>query len=354
MKNNIKKITKLTMIIAVFATMIFSSIAPVKATSFLDKFTTATIGAKTTGSGGTTPIAVFEYTTTSGQIVYCLERDINFVAGREFNKSELINDYGLMHVMSNVYPHKKFTDSTGAELPKGHQVWISQVMIWEYLYQTKAANNTSTTSNSLESIKDINKLLTGDTITDEVTYSKSLYELYMKEILEKAYTIKEPNPSVNMETTSKYMTLSSDGKYYMSSAINITTSDSGTYGLKVEGPTGTQIVDKDGKVVTTGMPSQVFIKIPVDSVTETNKKITLTATGDAKAYEGYYYKATGAQTIAFVDTKDIGVDIPITLEIKAPDTAIDVSNSTYVIGALIIAIGAFAVINSNRKKTSRR
>ena len=111
----------------------YAAVTPIpEDTGLGDSFTTAEAGTEVIG--GSFP--VFMYSTSTGIPIFCLERDINFMGGTTMNKKEQITDQGLLYVMANTFPHYKFTDANGEEFPDEVQTWITQVAIWEYLYET--------------------------------------------------------------------------------------------------------------------------------------------------------------------------------------------------------------------------
>ncbi len=330
--------------------------------SLPDNFTTSVPSAKVNGNSPSGAFPIMVYKTTGGELVYCLERDINYTGNTNYSKDGLIEDYGLLYVMANSYPHKTFKDKAGVAYPEEIQVWITQAMIWEYLHDIGAANNTSDTAMTLDLLESIRELDIDDgNIANAIDLDDSVYNLYMKDIINVAKTLKTPQGNLSITAQNDKMTLTNEGKYYQSSLITVTGSPSDNFiGHKISftGPKDTVLISENGDIITNldfvTPNTKFYVRVPVESVDENNKVIKLSTTGSFRLYEGYYYKSPGAQTISSVHTVDKqlsqGLEIPINLEIKAPDTKVDTSIIIYIVAGVIFVAGVIIIVRSSKPR----
>ena len=118
-------------------------------------------------------------------------------------------------------------------------------------------------------------------------------------------------------------------------------------------PDGTILVDENGQEIKDYSNLEKFyVRIPVESVTEENKVVQLYATGTVRGYDGYYYRADGAQTVSTVFTNDVptdtGLEIPINYTPEVPDTSMSIAQSVYFIGLVVLLCGV-GIIYANTK-----
>ena len=316
---------------------------------------------------------------TSGGIqVFCLEHDIDFGSGITYKKGEAIKDYGLLYLMANSYPNKKFLDSSGNELAAPLQTWITQVAIWAYLSETGIAHNTFT---ELENIK--NSKATSVYDNDGTYYANAeIYSTYIAPLVEDAKKHKiAPVISLDASIENDIISLDSEEKYYQSSLITVAGSPSdnfNSYFIRLENyPKGTLVVDEDGNTISKGTNvgstsggftsddsniwwsedvapnTKFYLKVPVSEVTEENKTIKVSIVGSFSSYKGNYYTGsipvgtTGnvipAQTITSVGLAnvytDTGIDVTFNYTPEVPDTKMNVSQTIYFIGLLIFLAG---------------
>ena len=101
-------------------------------------------GVAANADGSTTvvmPFYGFYADDPTGIPVYCVEYDVPYAVDKTYSVNGTVNDYGLVYLMSKTYPNVKFTDSSGAELSKEAQVWLTQAAIWTYLSEIDAPGN---------------------------------------------------------------------------------------------------------------------------------------------------------------------------------------------------------------------
>ena len=347
-----------------------------------DSFTTAEVGSQVSGYGGTETFPVFMYSTTTGIPIFCLERDVPFLANTTLTKTKSIDDQGLLHVMANTYPHVTLNDQNGNEFPVEVQTWIAQATIWQYLYQSGAENNQSTSGGTSQTIGNIQKVyqlyydtdgaekpwcdVTGCYATSAEANSKvTFYEKYIKNEVDNAMkTDVSVNGAMTMSIANQEISITDDEKYYQTALVTVGSNNPSSLVSSsvsvdiVSAPDGTILVDKEGKEIedTSGI-TEFYVRIPVNSVTEDNKVVELSATGNFRIYQGDYYEGTGAQTVSTVYTTDeprsTGLEIPINYTPSVPDTGMNLAQSIYFIGLLVLLCGV-GIIYANTKPKEKQ
>lgn len=348
-----------------------------------DSFTTAAVGTEVFGRG-TATFPVFMYSTTNGYPIFCLERDIAFVAGTELTKEEEpITDSGLLYIMANTFPHKYFKDASDQNFPDEVQTWLTQATIWQYLYETGVENNTGTDSSNtstniaaIQTVTSIEWLNEDHTATEGTCYVKgcdaddistaTFYETKIAPLVAKAKQADvSANGTLTMSIANQEISVTDDEKYYQTSLVTVSGPERDNFvneSLSVtidSAPDGTILVDpKNGQEIenATGVTS-FYVRIPVDSVTEENKVVRLSATGTFRGYNGYEYKADGAQTVSSVFTTDVpnttGLEIPINYTPEVPDTGMNLAQSIYFIGLVVLLCGV-GIIYANAKPKAKQ
>lgn len=337
-----------------------------------ESFTTSQQGTEVISNNG---FPVFMYSTSTGIPIFCLERDINYRGGITMNKKEQITDQGLLYVMAHTFPHVKFKNSKGEVFPDEVQTWITQAAIWQYLYETGAANNT-TGSGSVANIENIKTAVSLSWDTEIVgcrvdgcgagaTSQATFYDTYIAPIVANARQSNvTANGTISISLANQEMSITEDEKYYQTSLVTITNSDPNNFvsdSLKVEiqsAPDGTILIDENGQEIENyNNVTKFYVRIPVESVTEENKSVLLHAEGTFRGYDGYYYKADGAQTVSTVFTTDVkafdDLDIPINYTPEVPDTSMSIAQSVYFIGLVVLLCGV-GIIYANAKPRQKQ
>lgn len=338
-----------------------------------ESFTTSAPGTEIISNTG---FPILMYSTSNGIPIFCLERDINYRGGITMSKKEQITDQGLLYVMAHTFPHVKFKDSKGQQFPDEVQTWITQATIWQYLYETGAANNATGSGNvaNIENIKTAVSLSWDDEIVGcrvdgcgaGATSQATFYDTYIAPIVANARQSNvTANGTINISLANQEMSITEDEKYYQTSLVTITNSDPNNFvsgSLKVEiqsAPDGTILIDENGQQIETvnEKNTKFYVRIPVESVTEENKSVLLHAEGTFRGYDGYYYKADGAQTVSTVFTTDVkafdDLDIPINYTPEVPDTSMSIAQSVYFIGLVVLLCGV-GIIYANAKPRQKQ
>ncbi len=316
---------------------------------------------------------VTKYSTSTGDHVYCLEHNIAFGSGSVYEKKDSITDYGLLYIMANTYPNVQMKDkkkNDGSNLSEDFQVWISQTAIWVYLAETNAENNTIEPAD-LEKIKTASCVYTSQNssycdLPQNAEVKHNLYNTYIKDLVEQAKAQRTvPNKQFKANLSSTDISITNNNEYYQSDAVTVTGSPSDNFNsFKVEissAPEGTILVDEKGAKLSSydNLPTgtKFYVRVPVNKVTEENKKVKLSFVGSFKTYEGNYYVSTGKQTITSVKTVNNNVSTGLEFELNytpdVPNTGMSTAQTIYFIG-LIVLLSGVGIIYANAKPTNAK
>ena len=264
MKDNLKKVGMLSLIIMMIGSFFSGLVLNVEATSVPQSFT-ATSEKYLSGY-----IAGYHFgkkKNSAGGYVYCNDIHKGTPHGE---KMTLIGEApaGIAYILSNGYPNKSITGNSD------YDYYITQAAVWWYLDDTTGSNNLSksfkTTGRDPHGLRKY--------VTALVTAAKKV----------KSYS----TASLTVNNASSAMTLSSDKKYYVSNSIGVTAkSVSGQYSVSLSGaPSGTRIVNASTLSDASSFATNEKFKVMVPVSSAQNLKTTITvnvkATGNVnKAYE---------------------------------------------------------------------
>ena len=264
MKDNLKKVGMLSLIIMMIGSFFSGLVLNVEATSVPQSFT-ATSEKYLSGY-----IAGYHFgkkKNSAGGYVYCNDIHKGTPHGE---KMTLIGEApaGIAYILSNGYPNKSITGNSD------YDYYITQAAVWWYLDDTTGSNNLSksfkTTGRDPHGLRKY--------VTALVTAAKKV----------KSYS----TASLTVNNASSAMTLSSDKNYYVSNSIGVTTkSVSGQYSVSLSGaPSGTRIVNASTLSDASSFATNEKFKVMVPVSSAQNLKTTITvnvkATGNVnKAYE---------------------------------------------------------------------
>ena len=243
---------------------------------------------------------------TDGTYVYCVSNiNTSVPAGKTLSLKGEITDKGLSYILQNGYPYKSFTGNAKKDY------YITQSAVWAYFDETRGTRNWGST-----------KFTASDTgmkgyVYQLVTAAKS------------ANTSEVATPSISLIVVDKKMNLSSDGKYYVSSAIRVATdTTSKEASVTLSGaPSGTVVKSSSGEARTTFKNGEDFyIYVPASSITESGSlKVKVTSKSTVvKSYE-YSSGKSGLQNIGLVVEQDTSVSASVTLNYDVVKTKLKVS-----------------------------
>ena len=268
MKDNLKKVGMLSLIIMMISSFFSGLVLNVEASS-VPKYFTATSEKYLDGY-----IAGYHFgkkKNSAGGYVYCNNIHKGTPHGE---KMTLVGQApaGIAYILSNGYPSKSITGNSD------YDYYITQAAVWWYLDDTTGSNNLS------KSFK-----TTGSDPHGLRKYVKSLVAAAKKV---KSYS----TASLKVNNASSAMTLSSDKNYYVSNSIGVTAkSVSGKYSVSLSGaPSGTRIVNastlSDASSFATNEKFKVMV--PVSSAQNLKTTITVNVKATGKVDKAYEYKSS--------------------------------------------------------------
>ena len=268
MKDNLKKVGMLSLIIMMIGSFFSGLVLNVEATSVPKSFT-ATSEKYLDGY-----IAGYHFgkkKNSAGGYVYCNNIHKGTPHGE---KMTLVGQApaGIAYILSNGYPSKSITGNSD------YDYYITQAAVWWYLDDTTGSNNLS------KSFK-----TTGSDPHGLRKYVKSLVAAAKKV---KSYS----TASLKVNNASSAMTLSSDKNYYVSNSIGVTAkSVSGKYSVSLSGaPSGTRIVNASTlRNASSFATNEKFkVMVPVSSAQNLKTTITVNVKATGKVDKAYEYKSS--------------------------------------------------------------
>ena len=258
--------------------------------------------------------------TTSGNIVYCTDRSKSVPRGMTFTKVGEQNA-GITYIMVNGYPNKSITGNSN------YDYYITQSALWWYLDSTTGSKNLEnsfkTNGSDPHGLRPhIKKLVDGALNAKNSGYAK---------------------PSLSFSSAAASFSLSSDGKYYVSSNITVSASSiKDNVKLSLTGaPTGSVIIDSNGKTITTASNgAKVRVKVPVSAMSKLQYSITLKATATGSVKKSYLYKPSNTSyqsvTMSVLYAQETALSATKALTVKGTEvkiTKVDSETGKAVAGA---------------------
>lgn len=211
--------------------------------------------------------------TTDGKIIYCIERSKAPIGSGTTEKYTLQKDLSskVAYVMENGYPNKSiFGNADKDYYTTGLAIWYvinPNDSTFEYF---NLANGTYR-GNSSDIVVEMAKLVNGAN-----SYS---------------YT----NPSIKINNSNSNLSLSSDGKYYVSSSMGVKTAGTvGNYTVSLSNaPEGTIVTDTKGNAKTTFATNESFlVKVPVSNVKKISNEFEVNVSAKGTINKAYAYTST--------------------------------------------------------------
>ena len=261
---------------------------------------------------------------TNGEVIYCTEiHDTMISSGTEnytFSK-ELDSRYA--YLIQNGYPNKSLFGE------KNKDYFTTGLAIWYII----SPNDTVFTNFNFE----------------KGTYNGKTSDVAIKiaELVNGANNYKYVEPTIKLNSKTNELTLSSDGKYYISSNIEAVTTGTikdKTYTVSLEGaPKGTIITDTKGNEKSTFATNESFlVKVPVSSISGTtlNFKVNASATGSIN--KAYLYTPSNSKyqstAVLYPENKNVSSSINLKLDIitEVQISKIDATTSEELPGAHLV------------------
>lgn len=211
--------------------------------------------------------------TTDGKIIYCIERSKAPIGSGTTEKYTLQKELSskVAYVMENGYPNKSiFGNADKDYYTTGLAIWYvinPNDSTFEYF---NLANGTYR-GNSSDIVVEMAKLVNGAN-----SYS---------------YT----SPSIKINNSNSNLSLSSDGKYYVSSSMGVkSTGAVGNYTVSLSNaPEGTIVTDTKGNAKTTFATNESFlVKVPVSNVKKISNEFKVNVSAKGTINKAYAYTST--------------------------------------------------------------
>jgi len=317
------KLKNILMSLIVIISSLF--ITTVKADTAPNSFTinasdlTLLYGANYLGQGSTLNFTYKK--TTTGKIVYCTEIHDSMTSTSETYTLSKETDAKFAYILANGYPNKSITGNSYKDY------YITGLAIW---YLIKPNDSVFTYFN----------LSAG-------TY-KGVSSQVVKEVAKLVNAAKNysyVNPTIKINNASSTFTLSSDKKYYVTSAMSVTTTGGiSNYNVSLtSAPTGAIITDANGTQKTSFKTSESFIvKVPVASIKELTTNFSVNVSGTGYVYTAYIYNpqvnAHQALMTGYSKPKTVSAtaNLKITIETKAEILKIDATTNKALAGATLV------------------
>lgn len=245
-------------------------------------------------------IFVHKQKNTNGNFIYCIDmHKHNVTSGNEIYNLKKELDAKYAYILQNGYPKYLFGN-------EDKDYFTTALAMW-YL------------SNPHDSLFNDFNLSAG-------TYkgTKSDIVVKMNELIIGANKYSYIDPTISIENSNNKLSLSNDGKYFISEAIGIkTTGDikDKTYSLSLNNsPSGTIITDINGNEKYTFSINEKFIvKVPTSSVNNTSISFNVKASAQGIINKAYKYEPTNSiyQSVAalYPENKNINTSMDLKLNI---------------------------------------
>lgn len=312
--------------------------------------------------------------TISDEALIGIEYDAFDAVGQNYVKKLEVDDPGLVYLINNVYPKKEIANKTYMSLPNDVQLWLSQAAVWTYLYEIGDVKNK--TVDFAVDIRNVNSLSYNDgssksLIVGCITGTDTLFDLYgLNALISKAKEYhKKEYVKLDITKNSNNTSITKDDKYYQTDLISIL---SGTNDLVREfkgysidlskAPVGTILVDEAGQQYedTTNMSptAKFYVRVPVDKITNENKQVQLSITGNFSVIGAYTYESADYQKVVRVENinklvnKSLDVNINNISEVL--DAGMSVVQTLYFIGLILLLSGIGIVYVNIEKKDNKK
>ena len=223
-----------------------------------------------------------------GKIVYCTEIHDGMTSTSETYTLSKEASVGIAAILENGYPNKSITGD------KKKDYYITGLAIWYYISPSDSTftyfdlNAGTYKGSSSDVVKEINKLV------------------------QKAKNASSVTPSLKLNNPSSTLTLSSDGKYYVSQTMTVkAVAVSGKYNVSLSNaPEGTLIVNANGKSQTSFSTNEGFVvKVPVSSLKGTSISLKVNVSANGIINKAYIYSPKNSEHQSLVALFPENVDL---------------------------------------------
>lgn len=315
-----------------------------------------------------------QFYTKDGNIVFCLERDVDYLGNKNYSKDEILNDAGLMYILASVYPNEEFAPDLGTEA----RLWLSQTAIWIYAHNNGYINNSAhITDEDVTKIYNDTKIYlfnadpgvyVAEVTADDIAAGKTtLYKKYgVDKILEDAQSLKDkPVASLRATKRSDNISMTNDNKYFQTDYIDVVSTVSSdklgkfnAYKINInKAPAGTFVIDTEGKKIDNidNLPAgtSFALRVPIDNVNNNNINMEISVLGSFESYVAHKYIALDSQTVTAVKKINNNISVPLNVQLRytprVPDTALSDSKPLFFIGVILLLSGLGIFYTSAKK-----
>ena len=253
-----KKIMKFLLTIAMVFTVGLTSVA---AGSYPSSIKVSSVGKINYGGTYYFPVKY----TSDGTLAYCTEFKDQFPMGVTMSNPKRL-EAGVSYIIANGY---KGTKADYGNDSKMKQYYITQLAIYTYLGQANPKNN------------------------NEV--HKAVWDLVNK--AKAAKNEANTKLAITLSSSSKNMSLTKDGKYFLSGAITVKSNKNAKLTVAASQNVGAFVVDANGnKVTTVKSGSTVYVKMPASSISEgQTATLTMTVKGTSTSQAAYLYSPSDSK-----------------------------------------------------------
>ena len=253
-----KKIMKILFTIAMVFTVGLTSVA---AASYPSSIKVSSVGKINYGGTYYFPVKY----TSDGTLAYCTEFKDQFPMEVTMSNPKRL-EAGVSYIIANGY---KGTKADYGNDSKMKQYYITQLAIYTYLGQANPKNN------------------------NEV--HKAVWDLVNK--AKAAKNEANTKLAITLSSSSKNMSLTKDGKYFLSGAITVKSNKNAKLTVAASQNVGAFVVDANGnKVTTVKSGSTVYVKMPASSISEgQTATLTMTVKGTSTSQAAYLYSPSDSK-----------------------------------------------------------
>ena len=245
-----------------------------------------------------------KFKTSDGKTAYCMDLKKKWPEKTTNVSLQKEGDAGLTYILQNGYPYK--TIKGNGEQDR----FITQAAVWWYLSDTGQTDKLS---------------------ADFTTNAADPYGIrpYIQKLVNEAKSAKaSAEAKLEVNVSNSNMTVSSDGKYFVSSEIAPTLTGVKTYKVSVEGaPSGSIITDTKGTTKNTFNAGEKFlVKIPVSALGKTTT-IKVKVSAAASTTKAYIYQPTDTSyqrlVALYTDDNELSKTVNLTAKVDTPKVCVD-------------------------------
>ena len=258
---------------------------------------------------------------TDGKVIYCMQRKSDVVDSVEVYHLSKELDAKYAYVMEHGYPNVSMTGDNDKDY------FITALTIWYLLDPSDSIFRRFDLSNNAF-----------NGYTNEVV-------TWMSKLVEGANSYSYTDPTIKINNSNSELSLSSDGKYYVSSNMSVSTTGTvGSYTVSLSNaPKGTTITDKNGNVKSTFNAGDSFVvKVPASSINSLSADFKVNVSAKGSINKAYYYTPTHSQYQAtgalYPESKNISdsTTLKINITTKVEITKVDVTTGEELEGAHLV------------------